>query len=264
MMGIKLKNTRRGFFYLFMVWMSVMVGGSVYAEKLLVAADQEIVLGEHLVYKITWLRIPVGVGELWVKEKAKLGGRDIIHVVGSIKTNKVLSKILPMHDEAQSWIDAETYESVQFEKKIDELLTRAHEKVVFDSGKKKGYYESFKTGERKEFSISVPVHDVFSAFYWARRQRLEVGKQVRIVLSADQVDWALEINGLFKETLKIQHKKIETVRIGLDTRSGGKDRRGMAWFNLTEDAARKPVRIVYKAPFGSVVGTLLETSRDLR
>jgi len=244
--------------------MSVIAGGGGYAEKAPVHPDQEIVLGERLVYKITWLKVPVGIGELWVKEKGILNGREMIHVVGRVQTNKVLSKIFPMQDVGESWIDAESYESVKFEKKIDELLTNAHERFVFDPARKKGYYESFKTGETREFDIRLPVHDVFSAFYWVRRQTLEPGKQVRVVLTADQVDWALEINVKDKKRIKVQGETIETLRIGLDTRSGGKDRRGKAWFYLTTDAARTPVKIVYKAPFGSVAGTLVESSNDLR
>ena len=121
-------------------------------------------LGERLEYKITWLRIPVGIGEIWAKEKIMLAGREVIHVVGVIKTNKVLSKIFPMLDEAHSWIDAKTFESVQFEKKVDELFLHAHERMIFDPARKKGYFESFATGLKKEFDITTPVHDVLSAF----------------------------------------------------------------------------------------------------
>jgi hypothetical protein len=252
-------NKQQIFSVVFLACVSFLVLENGRAEEAFVLPNQEIPVGERLVYKITWLKVPVGIGELWVKEKAKLNGREIIHVVGRVETNKVLSKIFPMRDVGESWIDAQTYESVQFEKKIDELLTNAHERVVFDRAKKKGYYESFKSGEKKEFDIPVPVHDVFSAFYWARRQTLVPGKQLRIMLTADQADWALEINVMDKERVEVQGKKIETVRIGLDTHSGGKDRRGKAWFYLTTDAAREPVKIVYKAPFGSVAGTLIET-----
>src|SRR3989338_5534168 len=157
-------------------------------------APPAIPVGEHLVYKITWLRIPIGIGEVWAKEKTTLNGREVYHIVGKIETNKVLSKIFPMHDEAHSWIDAETLESVQFEKKVDELRTHAHERLIFDRQAKKGRYESFITGERYEFPVTVPVHDVFSAMYWARRQKAVPGTPLKTVLCADQKDWALTIH----------------------------------------------------------------------
>ncbi len=222
----------------------------------LTAADPDMKVGEHLDYKITWLGIPVGSGELLVKEKTTLNGREVFHVVGRIETNKVLSKIFPIHDEAHSWIDAATFESVQFEKKIDELIINTHEKWVFDAAQKKGHFVSFKSGEKKEFDITVPVHDVLSAFFWARRQPLEVDQTYKIVLTADQRDWELQAKVAKKEKIKIDDQKIETLKVYPDTVSEGVERRGKAWFNVTTDPSHRPVRIIYKAPIGRITGTL--------
>jgi hypothetical protein len=217
---------------------------------------QVVPLGERLVYKVTWLGIPVGTAELAVKEKIELHGRDVFHVVGIIETNKVLSKIFPLHDEAHSWIDAETFESIQFEKKINELAIKAHHRTVFDAQKAKGYFEAVDTGEKKIFDVMVPVHDVLSVVYWARRQVLGTGMSVKAVLTADQKDWALELAGLRFEKIKLQGKKVPTLRIEPNTIVEGEERRGKAYINLTRDASQVPVRIVYKAPVGNLTGTL--------
>ncbi len=161
-----------------------------------------------------------------------------------------------MHDEAHSWMDAKTFESVQFEKKIDELLINAHERMVFDRGKGKGYWESFKTGEKSEFKVTVPVHDVLSAFFWVRRQLSDPDQPAQILVTADRADWELEIPGFRRETVKVRGNKIDTLRVDPVTREAGKEKRRKSWFNVTTDASRKPVRIAYKAPFGPVVGTL--------
>ena len=234
------------------------MGNVLLAEEPLAPPSQEMPFGEHLVYKITWLKIPVGTGEVWVKEKMNLGGREVIHVVGILSTNRVLRKIFPMHDEAHSWIDARTLESVQFEKKIDELLINAHERMVFDREKGTGTLESFKTGKKSEFKVTVPVHDVLSAFFWVRRQLSGPDQPAQIVVIADQTDWTLEIPGFRREILEVRGKKINTLRVQPVTREAGKEKRRKSWFNVTADASRKPVRIVYKAPFGSVAGTLVD------
>lgn len=219
-------------------------------------------IGERLEYKITWLGIPVGVGEVEVKEKIMLDGREVYHVAGIIRTNKVLSKIFPMHDEAHSWIDAETLQSVQFEKSIDELRIDAHEKMIFDAEKKKGYFESFTTGEKSEFDIQVPVHDVVSVIYWARRQELEPGESAKTVLVADRKDWHLDLKAVEYEKVKVHGKKIKTLRVEPTTVVGDEVRKGRAWFNVTADERRIPVKIGYKAPFGNVVGTLREPEKS--
>lgn len=251
-------NTRRVFAVLLIAWIGVSAVGNVCAEGPLVQPNQVMPLGERLVYKISWLGIPVGIGELWVKETTQLAGREVIHIVGVLETNRVLSKIFPMHDEGHSWIDAQTLESVQFEKKVNELLIKAHEKTVFDASSGTGYYESFTTGVTKEFPVTVPVHDVFSAFYWARRQALVPGASVATVLSCDQKDWALEVHVLRREIVKRRGTSVDTFRLEPITHVEGVEKRGKAWINVTTDASRTPVRIVYKAPFGPAVGTLKE------
>ena len=51
----------------------------------LAAPAQNIVLGEHLTYDVFWMGVPVGVGELWVKEK-----------IMSIETYKLIGEEIKM------------------------------------------------------------------------------------------------------------------------------------------------------------------------
>ncbi len=241
------------------LWAAV---NNVHAEETLALPDQGITVGEHLTYAITWLKIPVGTGEVLVKEKTVLNGREVFHVTGTIETNKVLRKIFPMHDQADSWMDAATFESVQFEKKIDEFLNNAHERMVYDPDKGKGYLQSFKTGKKSEFKITVPVYDVLSGFFSVRRQLLGPDQKFKIIITADQKDWIVDIPGFSRETLKMRGIKIDTLLIHPVTRVDGKETRGRAWFNVSTDSSRKPLKIIYKAPFGSVVGTLVETKNS--
>ena len=81
---------------------------------------QNLPLEEHLFYRVSWMGIPVGVGQLWVREKASLDGRDCLHVVAIAETSDFLSKIYPVRDEVHSWIDEKTLQSLQFEKKVSE------------------------------------------------------------------------------------------------------------------------------------------------
>ncbi len=225
------------------------------AEESIVPKDFP--LGERLFYKIKWLRISVGYGQIWVKEKTKLNGRDVFHIVGRIDSNKVLSKIFPIHDEIHGWVDTRTFEAIQFEKKIDELFLDTHERMVYDASQKKGYFESLETGKKNIFPLTLPVHDFISSFYWVRRQHLIPGGSAKMTLTCDQKDWALTINVLKKETVLLNGQKIDTLLVEPMTFVEGEEKRGRAWMNLTNDAQRIPVRIIYKAPFGSVVGTLM-------
>jgi hypothetical protein len=225
-------------------------------EELRPAPAFTIRLGEKLQYKITWLGIPVGTGEVWVKEKIQFRGREVFHVVGMVETNKVLRRIFPVHDEAHSWIDAVTFESLQFEKKIDELILNTRERMTFYGEEGKAIFKSLKNGTENEFKIQRPVHDVLSAFYWARRQPLAPGDSARVTLIADQKKWELTVRAVKKEKVKLDGIKVSTLRVEPETVIEGEEKKGKAWFNVTTDASQVPVRVVYKAPFGRMVGTL--------
>lgn len=234
-----------------------------YAEdKAFVKPAESPQIGEHLKYKITWLKIPIGYGDLWVKEKVKLNGRDVIHVVGTLETNKVLRKIFPIKDEARTWMDAETFESLQFEKKIHEPFIDTHEKMVFDAKAGKGYFESLKTGHKNEFKVRPPAHDVFTAFFWARRQALQIGESAKMVLIADQKEWELTVLAKKVEKIKIDGLKIEVVRMDPTSVTEGETKKGKARFFFTNDASRTPVKIIYKAPFGKMVGILIVPKKE--
>ena len=68
--------------------------------------------------------------------------------------------------------------------------------------------------------------------------------------------WVLTANVLKHETMKLGRESIKTLSIEPIGLVDGQEIRGKAWFNISEDASRRPIRVVYKAPFGTVVGTL--------
>lgn len=194
-------------------------------------------LDERLTYRMYWNGIPIGTGELWVKEKTTMNGKEVFHVVGIMQTNKVLSAIHPVHDEIHSWIDTQTLTSVKFEKKISEGSKRAYEVIEF-----------------KE-----PTHDVITAFYWMRRQALEPGGSVRTVVVADKKEWALEIVVLKRESLEIRRMApIDTLLIEPRSKVQGlPEKKNKSFVHLSDDASKKPIKITYRASFGHMVGLLV-------
>ena len=220
--------------------------------------SRTIPFGEHLVYEVFWMGVSVGTGELSVKEKTQINGRDCFHVVALAETNNFLSRIYPVHDEVHSWIDAHSLQSLQFEKKVSEGFYRADERVVYDEQKKKGYYESLKNGGKKEFGVAVPVHDILSAFFWVRRQRLVPGSAVKTLVNSDEKDWGLEIEVLRREQKELRGKGVfDTILIEPKTRlKGVLEKRGRVWIHLQNDATRVPVLVTFKTGFGPIVGVL--------
>lgn len=194
-------------------------------------------LGERLVYHMSWLGVPIGTAELWAKEKMTVNGKEVFHVVGLMQTNKFLSAIYPIHNEIHSWIDADTLTSVKFEKKISEGPRQAHEIMEF----------------------TEPVHDVISGFYWVRRQPLTPGQSFRTVIIADRQKWALEVVVLKQRSLKFRGwGRVDTLLVEPTSRvEGSSEKRGKSLMDLSADASKTPLRVTYKAPFGRMIGLLV-------
>lgn len=227
-------------------------------------AVQTLPLGERLVYDIYWFGYKVGVGEVEVREKTALNGHEVFHVVGTAKSNDFLEDIYPVYDTAQSWIDVSTLESRQFEKNVDEDGDQDDETEVYDAGGKKGHYESLKTHAKKDFSVTVPVHDAASAAYWVRRQKLEPGQApLKIVLSCGQKDWELEINVISRQIKKLPGQGVvDSILVVPKLRVNGvPDTRGKTWVYLKNDALHTPLFIKVKTPFGPVLGILRPAQR---
>ncbi len=227
------------------------------------APQTQLELGEHLMYEVSWMGVPVGYGELWVKEKINHNGRDVFHVVAIARTNEVLSTIYPVVDELHSYIDVNDLYPVEFRKQLSEGRYRADEKTSFDPEKKKGYYESLKNGEKKEFEIGGYVHDVISAFFWVRRQILEPGKSVRTIVSSEEKDHDLEVQVLRREQKEIKGRgSVDTLLVEPKTSlKGVLYSRGRVWIYLSADAKRIPIWIMLKTPFGPINGVLKTQSK---
>lgn len=239
--------------------MNFAANGEKYLPKPIAEPEPSFPAGERLVYDVYWLGFHVGTGQIWVKEKTVVGGREAWHVVGTARANGFLSNIYHVRDEAHSWIDARTGESIQFLKKVDERGAQAHEKDTFDKAAGKGRHRSLKTGETKLFGITTPVHDVLSVFFWARRQPLVPGRKIETVLSCNQADWRLEVNVVKQEVEALRgHGIVDHVVVEprAEPKGEGKGPPGRAWVYLKNDPRRTPVLVKFKTPFGAVVGVL--------
>ncbi len=217
-----------------------------------------ITVGERFTFEVFWMGIPVGLGTLEVKEKVKKYGRDAYHVIAVARTNDFLSKLYPIYDEVHSYIDAERFCSLEFEKNVREGRYRANEKVVYDYEKRVGVYESLLNHSKKEIEIPGLVHDAVSAFYWFRLQNVGVGKSLRTVVNSREKNWDLEIQVLSSHRKELRGRGVFPT-ILVEPKTLYRDvlyDRGRAWVYFTTDKQRVPLWVTIKTPFGPVHGVL--------
>ncbi len=215
-------------------------------------------VGEHFIFDVFWMGIPVGYGSLEVKEKTVVAGRPAFRIEAVAETNEFLSKIYPVRDVVQTVIDAENFRSLEFRKTVSEGRYRADERVVYDYGQKKIFYESLKNGTKKEYPLDADVQDFLSAFYWFRLQPVKVGQNVHTLVNDEEENWDLEIRCLKTEVKELRGGAvIDTFVVEPKTRLRGVlYARGRAWVHFSAGPERAPIHFTLSTPFGPIVGVL--------
>lgn len=218
---------------------------------------REFPAGEKLVYDVSWMGIPVGVGEVEVVEKRLQDGRTVYHVKARAKTNEVLSTLYPVDDQVESVFDASDFRSLYFRKKLSEGRYRADEESHFGIAPGRARYKSRLNGTEKEFAARDGAHDIVSAFYAFRTRMARPGESLHLPVSSEEKDWDVEVRVLATEKKEMKGRVVDTILIEPKSRlKGVLYRRGRVWIHLTADARRVPVLIQLKTPFGPVVGVL--------
>ena len=239
------------------------VESSVTASEAVIAPPiQHPIVGERLSFHGRWFGIPVGSGWIEVKGIESIEGRNAYHVEAQGRTNDVLSKLYPIHDSIQTYIDVETLEPLRFEKHQREGHYRADEVVTFNPATHKAAYHSLLNESTKEVDLPDQFQDLISALYWFRRQPIVPGSPMRVNLYTDEkiFDTAL----LIKPPMILELLKRGTFPCFVvepkATFKGLLVKRGRIWAYLTTDARRLPLLVKATTPWGAMSAVLDEQS----
>ncbi len=153
---------------------------------------KELCVGERFTYKIEWLGLDVGILTLSVKGIKKINGRKVYHIVGSVVSAPLISKIYKVKDEISTYIDIEKLYPVRFEKKQREGGYMADECTDFDQKGGRAIYFSKLNKTKKEFSIPKKVQDPLSSLYYYRLQELNGGRSIFANVNVDENSYLLE------------------------------------------------------------------------
>jgi hypothetical protein len=194
----------------------------------------KIFLGEKIKFEVRYAGIPVGEAEATVKEIVKVNDRDAYHIEINVRSRAILDWIYKVRDTHHSYIDAERFHSLRYEKKI-----------------KEGRYW---TDESMEYDQEGHV-----GCYWLRLQDLKPDSKVMIPVNADEKNWDLEV-----VTKGVREMKIDDVGIfqALEVEpivlfEGFFVRRGKVRGWMSMDERRIPLLMKVKVPvLGEVVAEL--------
>ncbi|HOW87195.1 MAG TPA: DUF3108 domain-containing protein [Candidatus Omnitrophota bacterium] len=194
---------------LFMVFWLIPVAMAQEGEKKFPISEKppaRIFLGEKLTFEIRYLGVPVGDAVSEVKEIVQINGRDAYHIEIHIDSRPVLDWVYKVRDVHHTYIDAEHFHSLRYEKDIHEGNYATHETMEYDQTEHIGRFHSLKDHSRKEMFIPKNVQDQISCGYWFRLQDVKPDSKITVPVNADEKNWDLEVH-----THGIQERKAEGV-----------------------------------------------------
>lgn len=215
-------------------------------------------VGERLVFDVNYGFITAGEAIMAVPAYDSVAGRNCYRVEFSVNSLPSFSWIYKVEDRYLTFIDTETIAPWRFEQHIREGTYRRDFIADFDQVKLVA-----KTTEG-EHPIPEYVHDIMSAFYYARTldfSNYKVGEGPTLFNFYKDKSHELKVKFLGRQELEVPAGTFRTLVVEPLVREGGlfkSEGRIVIW--LTDDERKIPVRVNTKVVIGSIDTELREYS----
>jgi hypothetical protein len=215
-------------------------------------------VGEKLIYKLYWGIIPVGALELsseWVEEE----GKKLLAIRAVARTTSIVAKIYPVEDFIESIIDPVSFLPLRYTQRLKEGRHLRDDKIRFDHGKRKAYWESGLDDSNGEIEIDADTRDVLCLVYFMRSKGFDVGATEKFRVLVDEKLYDLEVTGIEHEKLQVKDfGKVKCLKVQPKAKFGEifvRKGRVNLWFSL--DARHVCTRMTGKVPVASVKAILV-------
>ena len=212
-------------------------------------------IGEKLIFKVSYGLIPAGKASLTFTDTMYKDSIPAYRIVSKAKTNGFFDNIFKVRDHIESVWDKDSLVTLKFYKKLREGSYRQKRIHFYYPDQNFTLYWKYnrKTKDIKEEKMEIPdkTQDILTAFYWLRKQKLEVGKTFIINVTADGRNYPAKVKVHRKEKLdtEIGRKECFVVEPLLEGEAIFKQTgKILVW--LTDDEEKIPVRLQSKIVFG--------------
>lgn len=209
--------------------------------------DTPFKIGEQLTYQVyvSSSPQPVGTVKFTLKSRGRYFNRDGLLFSVTAQTNGPGSRVFPVNDQINSYIDPTTLLPFRTELNLSEGRYRYTRAYNLDQNR------GAAVSEKERIEIPVGTHDLISAFYSLRTFDLRPPKQNAISIMATTQPRTLLVKSQRRETIEIGGQKIEAIMLTLTTDDPQADKMQIRIW-VGDDARHLPLRITAVTPLGPV------------
>jgi hypothetical protein len=212
-------------------------------------------VGEELVFRATFGRIPAGSAKMSVVGIDTIGGRPAYHLVFSVDGGIPFFRV---HDRYESWMDTATLSSVRYVQRIAE--GRYKRETIYEFFQSERTYR--KNGGEPQPTVADPLDDG-SFIYAARIANVRVGDTIRAARYFIPDRNPVEFIGERAESLTVGAGRFDAVVVRPRIKTNGIfSDRGDAHVWFSSGDARFPLKVTTKFAGFSLTLTLQSVTMD--
>ncbi len=215
-------------------------------------------VGEKLVFDVSYGPITAGEAVMQIPRHETIMGRPTYRVEFTVNSLKTFDWIFEVRDRYLTFVDVDAIAPLRFEQHIREGTYKRDFTADFDQAN-----HVAKTSEGVH-PIPEYVHDIMSAFYYARTldySAMKVGEHVLLKNFYKDQSYDLRVKFLGRQELEVEAGTFNTVVVEPLIMEGGlfkAEGRIVIW--LTDDERKIPIRVNTKVVIGSIDVELREYS----
>ena len=220
-------------------------------------AELPFAVGERLAFRVHVARLgDVGRGAMWIEGPAEVRGQLAYRLRFEFGTRVGPVKV---ENRTESWLDPERMTTLRFQKHERQPLSKHDQRVELFPDQRR--WEDAKGGAG-EIATDLPL-DELSFIYFLRTLPLPADTAFRLDRHFEAARNPTVIRVAGRETVTTPAGEFRTVVVEMRVRDGRRYKGdGVIRLNLTDDAARLPVRIQSQMPVvGAAVLTLESVTR---
>lgn len=214
--------------------------------------------GERLLFDVNFGIITAGYAEMTIPQMDTVMGNSTYKVQFNVRSTPTFDFFFEVRDRYETYLDSAGIFPWRFEQHIKEGKYKRDYTAMFDQ---KNHVARTDEGE---FTIPEYVHDIMSAFYYARTidySKFRIGQKVRLFNFFKGKTNPLDIKYLGKQKIDVAAGTFNCIIVEPMVKEGGlfkSEGRILIW--MTDDERKIPVKVNTKVIIGSIDAELKEYS----
>ena len=225
------------------------------------SAHEPFTPGETLTYDVTWTVFRAGEVTATL-QPGRDGKHDTYEVTTTARSEGFVSLLFNVNNTFRATSDARTLCSESIVKNVSEGRRHKNTRIVFDYNRKLALLNEHDLNQPgappkyAESDIPPCVEDVVTAFYYLRRQHLQIGHTVELPVNDGSKTQRVVVEVQASEKVQTPLGTFDTLRVEPKVFSGLLKRKGrmLIWFSA--DERQLPIRIKAMVSVGTISGTL--------